>query len=333
MDKPARRFAINLSVGSLAGLAVVMIMLCSGLLLLSKHVQVSNENSRRARCEFNLAQLGRAVYAFHEDHGALPPAALNRDEPTWAFFVWPYRDAEPPQPTEAGPRLEEEKPAEPSAAAERQKAYLSRVERYDFRQPALAAPNAAIVVGMTWTGFFCPARRAGERTVEVDGLAAQPSDYACVGPTNGAGAFSPDSNAMLVAARLPEGNVRFADIRSRLTLRDVTDGLSVTAMLGEKHVLAGGLWNTELTIEGGDGPVMLGRPMYFRRLMGQQVDRSLAAGPADRSAEDLFGSWHPGVCLFVMGDTSVKALHNNTDRAVLSALAARNDDEEPALTK
>jgi hypothetical protein len=101
-------------------------------------------------------------------------------------------------------------------------------------------------------------------------------------------------------------------------------------MIGEKHIPAGSLWNAELAIDGGDGPVMLGRPMYFQRLMGHEVARSLAAGPADRSAEGLFGSWHPGVCLFVMGDMSLKALNNNTDRAVLSALAARNDGEKPA---
>jgi hypothetical protein len=328
MDKPARRFAINLSVGSLAGLAILLIVLCSGLLLLAKYVQVANENSRRVRCEFNLAQLGRAVHALHEEHAGLPLAVLGRDEPTWAFFLWPYREAEEPRPVEAGPRLKEDKPAEPGPAAERRQTYLAAVERYNFRQNCFAPENAAILAGMTWPGYFCPSRRAGEQTVEVDGLSAQPSDYACVGPTNGADVFSPDSNAMLVAANLPKGNVRFAEIRSAIALRDVTDGLSVTALVGEKHVLSEGLWNPALAIEGGDGPVMLGRPMYFRRLMGATVDRSLAQGPADRSADSLFGSWHPGVCLFVMGDTSVKALHNNTDRAVLSALAARNDAEK-----
>ncbi len=329
MEQPARRFAINLSVGSLAGLAAVAIVLCSGVLLLFKWVQVANENSRRARCEFHLAQLGYAVYAFHDLHGALPPAALGPDEPTWAFFVWPYRNVGPPEAMKTAKTAPSQRKTSPTGdARQRPPADLAVVDRYDFGQNCLAPPNAAVLGGMTWPGFFCPTRRAGERVVELDGLEAQPSDYACVGPTNGADAFSADSSAMLVAAKLPPGVVTFAKIRSPVTLNDVTDGLSVTAMLGEKHIPEGSLWNTDLAIDGGDGPVMLGRPMYFMRLMGETVDRPLAQGPADRSTDNLFGSWHPGVCLFLMGDISVRALHNDTDRSVLSALAGRSDGEK-----
>jgi hypothetical protein len=327
MDTPSRRFAINLSVGSLAGLVMLVVALCGGVLFVFKWVQVSNENARRTRCERNLAELGYAVYAFHESHAALPPAALAPDEPTWAFFVWPYRNARPPdlQTAPETPSSAEKPPEE--GKDQRPPVDLSLANRYDFAQKCLASPNAAVLSGMTWRGFFCPTRRAGQRLVEVDGLSAQPSDYACVGPTNGADPFSADSNAMLVAARLPEGEVTFAKVASPLTLEDVPDGLSATAMLGEKHITAGGLWNTELAVGGGDGPVMLGRPMYFLRLMGEEVDRSLAEGPADHSAESLFGSWHPDVCLFLMGDGRVKPLHNQTDRAVLSRLAGRNDGQ------
>ncbi len=328
MDKPARRFAINLSVGSLVGLAAVAVVLCGGVLLLFKWVQVANENARRSRCEFHLARLGYAAYAFHEDHGSLPPAALGPDDPTWAFFLWPYRDAPPPEgmKTSKTGQSEQDTPAL-ADSRKRPSPDLTAVNRYDFAENCLAPSNAAVLGSMTWPGFFCPARCAGERVVEVDGLTAQPSDYACVGPTNGADLFSPDSNSMLVAARLP-GMTAFAKIRSAVTLKDVTDGLSVTAMLGEKHVVEGGLWNPELATGGGDGPVMLGRPMYFMRLMGTSVDRALAQGPADRSADNLIGSWHPGVCLFLMGDLSVRPLHNETDQGVLSGLAARNDGKQ-----
>jgi hypothetical protein len=328
METPRRRFVINLSVGSLAGLAAVTVVLCGGLLFLFKWVQVANENARRTRCASHLASLGYAAYAFDEDHGSLPPAALGPDQPTWAFFLWPYREAEPPEALTTA-KTSGNKP-KTSAGPERKRKPpdLAAVSRYDFARSCLEASNAAVLEGMTWPGFFCPARRAGERVVEVDGLAAQPGDYACVGPTNGADPFSPDSNAMLVGARLPPGATTFPRIRSGVALKDVTDGLSATAMLGEKHVVEGGLWNTELTVDGGDGPVMLGRPMYFMRLMGASVDRALAQGPADRSADNLFGSWHPGVCQFLMGDLSVRPLHNHTDLAVLEALAGRNDGQK-----
>jgi Protein of unknown function (DUF1559) len=334
MDTPPRRFAINLSVGSMVGLAALAIVLCSGVLFLFKWVQVANENSRRVRCEFNLARLGYAVYAFDELHGALPPAALAADEPTWAFFVWPYRNGGPPKSMQASKTGKSRgKTSTADDTPPRTPPDLTAVNRYDFGQNCLTPANAALLGGMTWPGFFCPARRAGERLVEVDGLEAQPSDYACVGPTNGVDAFSSDSNAMLVAGKLPPGAATFAKIRSPVTLKDVTDGLSVTAMLGEKHIPEGSLRNSELAIDGGDGPVMLGRPMYFRRLMGEEVHRSLAQGPDDRSADNLFGSWHPGVCLFLMGDLRVKALNNGTDRVVLSALAGRNDGEKTSAVK
>lgn len=309
MEQPARRFALSFSPGSLIGLVVLVIVLGGGLLLLFRWILVSQEISRRRRCESNLAALATAVYLFHDDHGALPPAVLGREGPTWGLFLWPYR----------GGKGEE--------AVARRPEYLEAANRFDFRQNCLAPSNADVLGGMTWRGFFCPSRRAGERQVEVDALRAQPSDYASVGPTNGADPFSPDSNAMLVGGTLPTGDaaVPFAKIRSRLTFEDVTDGRGVTAMIGEKQIVAGGLWNTELSIAGGDGPVMLGQPMYFQRLMGSQVDRSLAQGPNDNSAESLFGSWHPGVCLFAMGDMSVKVLSNQTDRQVLSAYAGRND--------
>ncbi len=329
MDTPQRRFAINLSVGSLAGLAAVTVVLCGGLLFLFKWVQVANESARRTRCASHLASLGYAVYAFEEDHGSLPPAALGPDQPTWAFCVWPYRDVGPPEgmTTSKTGRIEWKTP-EKDARRKRPPPDLTVVNRYDFAQNCLDPSNAAVLESMTWPGFFCPARRAGERVVELDGLSAQPSDYACVGPTNGADPFSPDSNAMLVAARLPPGAPAFARIRSGVTLKDVTDGLSSTAMLGEKHVVEGGLWDPELAIGGGDGPAMAGQPMYFMRLMGASVDRVLAQGPADRSADNLFGSWHPGVCQFLMGDLSVRPLHNDTDLAVLEALAGRNDGQK-----
>src|SRR5262245_30907345 len=94
MEQPGPRFRLRFSAGPLIGLIVVVIVLAGGLLLLFRWLQVSHENSRRARCEMNLAALGTAVYIFHDEHGALPPAVLGRDGPTWAFFLWPYREGD-----------------------------------------------------------------------------------------------------------------------------------------------------------------------------------------------------------------------------------------------
>jgi len=332
MERPFRRFAVNLSVGSLAGAFVITVILCGGLLVIFRWLHVANEDWRRTSCSNKLRLLGAATEAYQAQLGALPPSVVGPDQPTWAFFLWPYREAAPVRPDmppdgKTAKTAADPNPVADGKAAEKKPppADLSLVNRYDFRKACTDPDNAALLAEMTWPGFFCPTRRAGIQRVEVDGLSAQPGDYACVGPPDGGDPFDPRSSAMLIVAEAPGGDATFTKVRGRTTRKDIIDGLSVTAMIGEKHIVDDGLWNAALAIDGGDGPVMLGRPMYFTRLMGAVVDRSLATGPNDRSATDLFGSWHPDVCLFLMGDGSVKELHHGTDRRVLSALAARND--------
>src|SRR5438132_11190390 len=147
MDQPARRFTINFSAGSLIGLGVLAIILGGGVLMLFKWLQVSNENSRRRRCELNLATLGRAVHMFHDEHGALPPAVLGHDGPTWAFFLWPYREAGPPKTKETKTTRDDEVSPEEAEAAQRRRAYLATVDRFDFRQTCLAPANADVLSG------------------------------------------------------------------------------------------------------------------------------------------------------------------------------------------
>ena len=49
-----------------------------------------------------------------------------------------------------------------------------------------------------------------------------------------------------------------------------------------------------------------------------------ATGTADEY-NDEFGSWHPGICQFVWGDSHVSALKNEIDKVVLGYLCNRFD--------
>ena len=199
--------------------------------------------------------------------------------------------------------------------------------------------------------FLCPSRRDGlQRCTQGSGtdgdvgacgdyvaVACYPTDNLCwfdvtapitetCGVLIGAERFDPSSDA----------SPQLAKWRSRLTFASVTDGLSNTMMIGEKHLSWRGLGN----VAEGDGcmyyyhlkirvPSMVGNDkrmplrMHFGRLRGRpkkrnkQFPREKRWRTTFRTTLD-FGVWHTGVCLFVMADGAVKQIRTNADRAVLS---------------
>jgi prepilin-type processing-associated H-X9-DG protein len=103
----------------------------------------------------------------------------------------------------------------------------------------------------------------------------------------------------------------------------ITDGLSNTLMVGEKHV-ARGLF----------GHGWLDSSLYNGNYT---VSSTRAAGPdcplaRSQTAHEIgtswvFGSYHPGLCQFVFCDGSVHALPVGIDTEVLGRLAARADGQ------
>jgi hypothetical protein len=110
------------------------------------------------------------------------------------------------------------------------------------------------------------------------------------------------------AFQLGRPGVRFSDFK---------DGLSNTFLVGEKHVPLGLFgWKTwDCAIYDGHNWMCSAR----------------AAGPGfplAASVHDLgwkFGSYHPGICQFVMGDGSVRVVSQTTDPVILGLLADRAD--------
>src|SRR5205814_8423 len=107
--------------------------------------------------------------------------------------------------------------------------------------------------------------------------------------------------------------------RSATTLQSATDGLSNTAMIGEKHMrpewLGGKFDEPALVALSNQNTIRVG---------GDTLSRGLAQ---DRNDQDdwKFGGWHPRITMFAMGDASVHSVKNNTDVTVLKLLMSRND--------
>jgi hypothetical protein len=125
------------------------------------------------------------------------------------------------------------------------------------------------------------------------------------------------------------------------------DGLSNTAFVGEKAVhkdrLGSGQANSPIF---GDGPYYychanfaansannqgaVGNFMRRLALHNQEGGRIIALKPTGdtntlNDPRFRFGSWHPGISLFLLGDGSVRQVNNATSNVALERLGTRND--------
>jgi hypothetical protein len=110
--------------------------------------------------------------------------------------------------------------------------------------------------------------------------------------------------------------------RSATTINSVTDGLMYTLMFGEKHMRPqwlGGQYDEP-------GLVAIEDPNTIRVATDRLDDKGLARSQNDDDPWK-FGSWHPGVTLFALGDGAARAIPNKTDPAVLRLLSCRNDGQ------
>jgi hypothetical protein len=119
---------------------------------------------------------------------------------------------------------------------------------------------------------------------------------------------------------------------SNTTFGSISDGLSNTLLIGEKHVpinhltvglvIPTGKYIGDASIWNADALENLGR------CAGAAFP--LALGPHDNDTDQLpnvenFGSYHAGICQFVFCDGSVHALQNSINPVILGYLANRSD--------
>jgi type II secretory pathway pseudopilin PulG len=291
--------------------------------LLLPAVQAAREASRRSQCQNNLKQIGLGILNFESAKGFVPASREPCGVRTWAVAILPYM--------------------EQTAATSRwdftTSYYNQRPENRTFQVPS----------------YYCPTRRTppqlstlGDTPIdrdpsEANNLPGGLGDYAAVGgdgkpnwdfaepdepQPNGAfvhaGPFDQDGNPNTLNCdndRLKKGAI----IKYVVQLKRITDGLSNTLFVGEKHLHEEGAGRGDY----GDASVYNADEAYcFIRYAGP--GRPLAAGPFETRGpwnNSVFGSWHPEICQFLIGDGSVRPIMNTIDTTTLSYLANRQDGQ------
>jgi prepilin-type N-terminal cleavage/methylation domain-containing protein len=321
---------------TLVELLVVIAIIGILIALLLPAVQAAREAARRASCINNLTQIGVALQNYQSAHLSLPPGVTDPKGPIynvpqgnhigWMAHILPY--------------IEEQ----------------TAFHQTDFAAGAYDPKNAPVrSLGISL--FNCPSY-AGVNYV------GGPAHLRIAGLSNYAGCHND------LEVPIDENNNGVFFLNSRIRDKDVTDGLAHTIFVGEKlgsQWDLGWMSGTRATLRNAGTPMgqtawdesgrggnnMLGPPAWSNLVDNSwRQDPAIEAPPGENEPaakeavpakqvilptdpEDLkvggFGSHHPSVGNFLLGDGTVQAIAKDIDANVFQQLASRNDGK--LLTK
>lgn len=273
---------------TLVELLVVIAIIGILVSLLLPAVQYARESARSASCWNNQRQVGIALHLFHDVHRHLPAGWSGSDpEHGWG---WCSEILPQLERNDLWAKLHRDLPIDDPLNKEVRESPL----------PILVCPSDGI------KGTFTIHGGLGE--VEFGNMDVGTPLFD-VGRTNYVGVFGTEE----IEDAPDNGNGTFY-FRSRLTLADLHDGLSNTLILGERNSrLGGSTWTG----------VIDGANNAKARIVGIGDH---APNHKDHHFDD-FTSFHPNGVHFLLGDGSVKRLHNTIHLEVYRALMTRSGNE------
>jgi prepilin-type N-terminal cleavage/methylation domain-containing protein len=311
---------------TLVELLVVIAIIGMLVALLLPAVQAAREAGRFAQCKNHLRQIGLATIQFNDTTNAFPPARLKSrgtqsvvcetTQPSWLVRILPYLE-------EAAQYAHWNLNAPYESHPDEVREFIPDVYICPTRR---TMTEAVINSGSVSKPFVYPCGCGGNETVKLIGGAVgdyggNHGDY-----TGGASGLETDyylggnGTGVIISSRPLCGSAIPAGWIDKIRHKDLLDGASKTFLAGEMHVPLGRLAEVPE-----NGPIYNGLDLpAFARVGGPGI--ALARGPDDRSLPIIgFGSWHPGVCPFVLADGSVEAIDNFIDTEVLRQYCNRAD--------
>ena len=342
----------RLAAFTLVELLVVIAIIGVLVALLLPAVQAAREAARRMQCVNHLKQIGLAIHNFHDSLDGLPASRQSCNNGTWANDLWPYLELS----SAAAAWDERQYYWQPQEIREftvefyfcpsRRSPMVSTEGDNDLVLSSFNDPDGngnvegglsdyAVCVGDGRCNAFCESNAALSTHWDYP-VGQVPGAFGHAGPYTAAG--FPDIDAAGQQGR-GVGNILQLRNEAVFSMKDITDGLSSTLFVGEKHVPVEG-FGVNFIVEGGltkrhgDGSVYSG---YDVRCSARMAGPGLGLISDPNFGTDgnygaagqnfYFGSSHPGVCNFVMGDASVQTLSDNISTLTLGFLATKADAE------
>ena len=301
---------------TLVELLVVIAIIGVLVALLLPAVQQARESARRMSCENNLKQIGLGIHNHHDVALSLMPTTVGEGAEAVAqgFADVPEPDGFAMWSTLLLPYIEQQ----------------NQYALWDIKiQTSRQAPAA---YQQQIKAYWCPSRL--KQVLSINDFKTPGGgigDYAlCQGTLPGVkndnadGAFVPADPQFLKS-----GSFTIVEsFRPKLRLANITDGTSNTLFCGEKHIRPNSMRG-----KNEDRSIFGGQNNSNRRVAGIQQNATanhwvLQPPKGDGTlANRCFGGPHPGVCLFVMGDGSIRKLSLTIDIKTLTGLATRMNGE------